>query len=519
VSAVTPAIPERFALIRDFLPMSAINASVYFTLAAGIFLLATSAFLLKGLRITWNVAMVLAIVSIAANLTKAIDYEEALFAMLLVVSLWLTRKQYYVRSNPSLRILGAKTALLTATVAMLYGVVGFYYLDKKHFHHDFNLSQSAYYTVQGFFLQNPPDLIAHDKFARNFLLSINIAGVGSIAFLVYTLFRPYVFRGEEEEESLNRAKEFVHRFGNSSLDYFKYSADKLFYFTNSVEGFIAYRIAGNYAVVLENPVCKSKDDIPLAVREFDGFCYQNGLMPLFYRVPEECLNTFRNSHKKAMLIGQEAVVALAEFSIEGRSKRSMRSAINRMTEAGWVFRVYQPPIMEGLIQKLKAVSDDWLVDQGYVEMVFAQGWFDGDKLKQQTVVTVENGEEKVVAFANIIPDYVPGEATYDLIRKTADAPDDSLEFLLVNLFFYFKDLGFKNVNMGLAPMSGLDHAKDIPERTMRFAYEEVRMFSRYKGLRNFKEKFFPEWQNRYLVYEHGYDLLQSPVALSRVFKK
>ena len=143
--------------------------------------------------------------------------------------------------------------------------------------------------------------LLHDKFARNFLLSINIAGVGSIAFLVYTLFRPYVFRGEEEEESLNRAKEFVHRFGNSSLDYFKYSADKLFYFTNSVEGFIAYRIAGNYAVVLENPVCKSKDDIPLAVREFDGFCYQNGLMPLFYRVPEECLNTFRNSHKKAMI--------------------------------------------------------------------------------------------------------------------------------------------------------------------------------------------------------------------------
>lgn len=519
VSAVTPAIPERFALIRDFLPMSAINASVYFTLAAGIFLLATSAFLLKGLRITWNVAMVLAIVSIAANLTKAIDYEEAMFAMLLVLSLWLTRKQYYVRSNPSLRILGAKTALFSAAVVMLYGIVGFYYLDKKHFHHDFSLSQSAYYTVQGFFLQNPPDLIAHDKFARNFLLSINFAGISSMAFLVYTLFRPYVFRDEKEEEAMSRATDMVHRFGNSSLDYFKYSTDKLFYFTTSVDGFIAYRIAGNYAVVLENPVCQSREDMKMAVHEFDRFCYQNGLMPLFYRVPEEYLETYRSIHKKAMLIGQEAVVALDEFTIEGRSRRSMRSAINRMNDAGWSFKVYQPPLKAGLLQKLKAVSDDWLADQGYTEMVFAQGKFSGDTLKNQTVVTIENTEEKVIAFANIIPDYVPGEATYDLIRRTSDAPDDTLEFLLVNLFFHFKDSGYKYVNMGLAPMSGLDRAKDISERTMRFAYEEIRVFSRYKGLRNFKEKFFPEWQNRYLVYEHGYDLLQSPVALSRVFKQ
>lgn len=519
VSAVTPAIPERFAIIRDFLPMSAINASIYFTLASGIFLLAVSAFLLKGLRISWNVAMVLAIVSIATNLTKAIDYEEAMFASLLVVSLWLTRKQYYVRSNPSLRILGVKTALFSAVVVMLYGIVGFYYLDKKHFQVDFSLAQSAYYTVQGFFLQSPPELVAHDKFASKFLLSINFAGVSSIAFLVYTLFRPYAFKGEEEEKAMERATELVHRFGNSSLDYFKYSPDKLFYFTTSVEGFIAYRIAGNYAVVLENPVCETMDDLKMAVHEFDRFCYQNGLMPLFYRVPEEYLATYRSIHKKALLIGQEAIVGLEDFTIEGRARRSMRSSINRMRDSGWTFKVYQPPLKAGLLQKLKAVSDDWLADQEYTEMVFAQGVFDSLVIKGQTVVTVENEEEKVAAFANIIPDFYPNEATYDLIRKATDAPDDSIEFLLVNLFFYFKDSGFKQVNMGLAPMSGIERAKDISERTMKFAYEEIRLFSKYKGLRNFKEKFFPEWHNRYLVYEHGYDLLQSPVALSRVFKK
>jgi phosphatidylglycerol lysyltransferase len=72
--------------------------------------------------------------------------------------------------------------------------------------------------------------------------------------------------------------------------------------------------------------------------------------------------------------------------------------------------------------------------------------------------------------------------------------------------------------MGLAPMSGIEQGKDLPEKTIKFAYEQIRSFSHYKGLRSFKEKFGPDWQNRYLIYEHDYDLLQAPVILTKVFK-
>jgi phosphatidylglycerol lysyltransferase len=53
---------------------------------------------------------------------------------------------------------------------------------------------------------------------------------------------------------------------------------------------------------------------------------------------------------------------------------------------------------------------------------------------------------------------------------------------------------------------------------MKFAYEKIRSFSHYKGLREYKEKFFPEWTNKYLIYEHDYDLFQIPVALTKVIK-
>jgi len=41
-------------------------------------------------------------------------------------------------------------------------------------------------------------------------------------------------------------------------------------------------------------------------------------------------------------------------------------------------------------------------------------------------------------------------------RKTADAPNGIMDYILVELFKYFKDIGIQYVNLGFAPMSGLN---------------------------------------------------------------
>jgi len=89
---------------------------------------------------------------------------------------------------------------------------------------------------------------------------------------------------------------------------------------------------------------------------------------------------------------------------------------------------------------------------------------------------------------------------------------------LIELFNYLKVQHIQYVNLGFAPMSGLDDPHTFKERSMKFAYEKIRSFSHYKGLREYKEKFEPEWHNKYLIYQHDYDLLQVPVAISNVIK-
>ncbi len=518
VSVLTPAISERITRLKDFLPIEIIHASNYLVMTAGLLLLVTSAFMLKGLRNAWWLALVLTVLSFIGHITKAIDYEEAIIALIVLAGLIATRMEYFVKSNPRLRNVGLKTSLIFTGAVLIYGIVGFYFLDTRHFNINFNIFQSIRYTFQNYFLIGSKDLIPLGPFAKNFLISIKVSGFLSMSFLIYTLVQSYKTRYNVTEEELILANGLLKSCGDSSMDYFKTYFDKRIFFADSCKAFISYRISGNYAVVLENPVSLNMEVMKICIVEFDTFCYQNGMKSIYYRVPESSLKIYHQLKKKELFLGQEAIIDLSTFNLEGGSRKSLRNAIKKISDQGYKSTIHRPPVKDGILQKIKAVSDDWLNDTGRSEIIFSQGMFQWKELKQQTLITVENEEEKIIAFLNIIPGYATDEATYDLIRKTKDAPNGVMDYILIELFNFIKSENIKYVNLGFAPMSGLDDPHTFPERSMKFAYEKIKSFSHYKGLREYKDKFSPLWYNKYLIYQHDYDLLQVPAVLSNVIK-
>ncbi len=517
VSVLTPAISSRLEYLRDFVPAGMITASNYLIFGIGLLLLITSVFLFRGLRTAWYMGIGLVTVSMIGHLTKAIDYEEALIALLTLVVLLVTRHQYNVRNNPQLSKMGIQTTLMVIFVTLLYGITGFYFLDQKHFGRDFTLGDSFVNTLRYFFLSGH-DLQVKSAFAEGFLLSINACGLISILFFLYTLVRPYVFKSDVSPEDLEEAGKLMEKYGKSALDYFKLSDDKLLFFAQNRQSFISYRIYDTYAVALEDPVAENDGETEQCITEFDAYCHRSGLKTLYYRVPEKNLEIYRKKNKKSLFLGQEGVVDLTHFSMEGGDRKSLRNGVKKVRERGFVAKIYEPPLKEGVLQKLRQVSDEWLKDTGRKEIVFSQGMFDEKELRNQTVIAVENEEERTVAFLNVIPDNVEGEGTYDLIRKTADAPPGVMDFLLVELFGYFRSRGLHRVNLGLAPLSGTHMPSNLPERTMKFAYRKIRAFSHYKGLRAFKEKFDPEWYDQFLVFDHDFDLVNIPNVLNHVIR-
>lgn len=519
LSGLSPAIHWRMRLIEQYLPVGTIHVSNDLIIAAGIALIVTSAFLLKGLRSAWIMALAVSVLSVVANITKAIDYEEAVFAAVVCIILIATRSQYQIKSKRRLIYTGLKIAIGVWLTGVIFGITGFYFMRKVNFGIDLTFFQSVGYTLENFVLLQT-DLVPHTKFATGFLRAINVMGIGAIAFLIYTFLRPLVYRRKEEEGRLAFAENAVLRYGRSAVDYFKTYPDKLIFTIPEIDGFIAYKTANDFALTLGMPVCENDELIyERIIKAFENYSEQHGLNVAFYRVDEAYLPFFHRLGKRSLPIGQEAVLDLNTFTMEGKKRQNLRTARNNLMKKGYRCIVQEPPVPGNILQQLKAVSNDWLAKLKEEELVFSQGMFLEEEISRHTVLYLEAPGGKIVAFLDLIPDYASGEARYDLIRKLADEYNGCLDMLMVELIFYCREKGFKFLNMGMAPMSGIEAPKDFPERTIKFAYNNIRRFRHYRGLRFFKEKFDPQWENKYLIYEHYFDLLLLPAALDKVMKE
>lgn len=519
ISVLTPPLLDRIHFLKQYLTLDLIHFSNLAVLGLGVMLLACSAFLLKGLKNAWRIALVLSVGSLLGHLVKGVDYEEASLALVSIFVLWFTRKNYRLKNDPKVQYFGIHAALIILAAAMLYGLVGFYFLDKQHFNTEFSITKAAINTLQSFFLLDTSSTPV-TRFASWFIHSINTLGIISLSLLLYSFVKPYIFRQTFNAEDRLQAQDIAATYGQTADDYFKMYPDKYYYFASKGTGFVAYKIASGFAFALGEPVCEPSEKAKRALLvEFDTFCYDNGLKSVYYKVDETNIPLFQDLKKKTFHIGQEALVDVQTFTLEGKDKKSLRNSLNNLEKKGFKTIVYAAPIKDGLLQKLQQVSDEWLSSMNRKEIVFSSGLFDWDELKMQSVITVENADEKVVAFLNIIPSYSNQEGTYDLIRRAADAPSGVMDALIIAFIKILKEENKQFLNMGMAVMSGLEKPKDLPEWTLKFAYEKLGQFKGHHGLFEFKDKYNPIWKSKFLMYDNHYDLVSIPVALGKISKQ
>lgn len=517
LSVITPPIASRAKLNQIYFPPELMHYSKMFTLISGILLLFTSAYLLKAYKRAWFVAVALSVFSIVGNLIKAFDYEEAIFAFGVLLLLFYTRKEYSMETKKQSLVRGFSRFAGVFFVVVVLDLLSFYFIPKRHFGIDFTWEQSVYYTMQTFLFFKDNGLKPLTGFARDFLYLNDFLGVASWILLIFSFYKTSRISDQEDAEDFERAKGLLSKYGSSSLDYFKTTEEKKLYFSEQTEGFVSYRHDRNFAVVLDEPVCDVENKEKLA-REFEEFCSKKGLRVCYYRTSEEALKYLKKLKKKHLLIGQEGILNAENFKMEGKERKSLRNATNSLLKRGYSTEILLQPQTPEVLDELQKISDEWLKEFDKKEIVFAEGKFDAEILQNQDVIILKDAEGKIKSFMNIIPDFAPDECTYDMIRRTADAPNGAMDLLILKLVEYAKGKNLKFINLGMAPLAGIDSPENPAEEIMNFAYHRVGTFKHYQSLRFFKEKFADSWNNKYLVYGSDADLLQLPVTLSAIMK-
>lgn len=522
ISVARPPILGRIHLALQIFPLNFILAARFTTLVAGLVLMVVSVNIYRGKRRAYLIALAFSLASVVLHLTKAIDYEEAITSSLLALILLVARKYFPVKSVelPSL----AETALkigLVVGVALLYGTLGFWFLDMKEFHVNFTWKDSLLQSLGQMTFFNT-GVTPYTHHARQFLSSLHWLTVSVVLYASGMLFRPVLLRLRKDESTRQRARDIIKQYGVSSLDYFKHWPDKFFFFSPSGRSVIAYGVHKKIALVLGDPTGPA-EDARETLQSFLAYCHENGWRAAWYQAVLDFLPHYEELGLKSVKIGDEAIVDLSNFTLEGRSKKEFRTTCNKLEKKNFTVRFLPVPLSQELLDALEKVSDDWLSLPGRRERTFTLGQFDRYYLAETQVVVVEDDAKNIVAFVNILPIYTKEEVIVDLMRFVKDAPNGTMDYLFVKLLLALQEQGVKRFSLGLAPMSGLypkENSKTA-ERAITALFQGLNFIFRFKGIKSYKAKFADGWEPRYLVYESITDLpdiMRALAALSEISK-
>jgi len=422
-----------------------------------------------------------------------------------------------VRSSvPNLRWGLARLAIGLAT-ALAYGVIGFWFLDRREFGLNFTLGDSVRRTLLFLSLVGDPTLVPHTRYARWFIESMFVTTAVAIAYSIYAVFRPAVYRFRTLPHERQLAEQITIRHGRSSLDFFKYWPDKTFFFLPGERTYVAYKVAAGHAVALADPVGPT-EEIESAVVEFTSFCEENDWRVVFHQTLPDFLPIYRRTGYRKLKIGDDAIVDLPLFNLKGKSAKKFRHTINQLEKQGIRFVHYPAPLTEEVLAKAQEVSDSWLQIPGRRERSFTLGCFNLDYVRGTPLWTTVDGTSKMLSFVNVIPSFCRGEATIDLMRYRSDAPAGLMEYMFTKLLLAKKAEGFTRFNLGMAPMAGFQEKEEasIEERAVHNFIQHMNFLFSYQGLKSFKAKFATQWEPRYTVYHNIFNLPLVARAISEV---
>ena len=368
------------------------------------------------------------------------------------------------------------------------------------------------------------------------------------------------FPKEQVAETCDTKAELTRCYGSNTLSFFGLAQQNAHFLAPGDEGLINYRLEGNVAVVLGDPICPP-EAFERVTRSFLDFCKLRNWRVAFYQTNPDHLSIYRALKLHTFKIGEEAIINPQTFTLKGSAIANVRISARRAERDAVVVHWHEGALPIEAINQLEQISKIWLehkAGQDASEMGFSMGRLselpdaakrgdmladiqlaDGESIVPGVVTGVATTSSgKPCAFVTFLPVYgtlatnitnhqpgvldtnpslrrcplslatSPSAAmqaenwgwTLDLMRRTPDAPPGVMELLLVRAIERFRDFGAQLVSLGMVAMADTRQEMTASQRQLAsFLTDRLHLLESRRSLYNFKQKFQPRWESRYIV--------------------
>lgn len=340
--------------------------------------------------------------------------------------------------------------------------------------------------------------MGHFMIEHHHLVLIYVVFALMISYVIGWFVSRHIAHESMTEEERSHFFSLVNTYGGTEFTHLAYLNDKRVFFNAKKTVAFLYRPYKAHILVLGDPVGKH-DDFEDAIDEFETYVTEYNMSLSFYEVSGNNLELYATEGYSFMKIGEEAFMDLEAFSLVGKKFAYFRNIYNRMNTGMYDFRLEMPKHSPSLLKEIKALSDLWL--GGKKEKKFSVGYFDEAYLNQSMIATVYV-DGVLEGFANLRPFYDDNTISIDLMRIRPNGANAVMDAVFLGVILWAKENGYKRFSLGMAPFAnvGLKKYSKRKEKLLRYAFEFGNQIYGFKGLRRYKEKYRPEWENRYLIF-------------------
>jgi lysyl-tRNA synthetase class 2 len=506
---------HRLHRITVFVPGTMTNVTNTATVIIGLLLLMLSHGLRRRKRRAWQAVTLLLAFSVLIHVVHPLYRVQAAAAAAVLVVLLFFRNEFYAVGDPRTRwrAAGVFAGLVVADVAI--GLT--YMLLARHLARDYSLWQRTVHVVYGLAGVSGPVQFVPEGRADLFNLLTSTLGVFTILVTAYLFLRPGEPVARLSERDSSQIRDLLGKYGDrDSLGYFALRDDKNVIWSPTGKSCIAYRVVSGVMLASGDPI-GDPEAWPGAIEAFLGEAARHAWVPAVMGCGELGAEIWcREGELTALELGDEAVVEIADFSLQGRPMRNVRQMVARVGRQGYTADVRRvADIPQDEIDRLVRRADSWRGSPTERGFSMALGRVGGPGDEQCVIATaVEDGVLR--GLLHFVPWGSDG-LSLDLMRRDRAAQPGVNDFLIVETIKAANALGVKRMSLNFAVFrAALERGERIGAGPVLRLWRRILVFAsrwfQIESLYKFNAKFCPLWVPRFFVFPGTRDALRVGVA-------
>jgi lysyl-tRNA synthetase class 2 len=513
LAIVDAVLPDYGGTLVEKISPEAEHVTVALAAPVGVALLFVARGLARGRHRAWQVAIVLLAGSAILHLLHA-DYGAAPVG-LLVLALVARRHDFERPGDPEAQPRVLVRGLVCASVIATYGVTAIW-INRAQTDRPFSLGFALRETgsaLLGLHLGGSQHLTGN--FGAWFVLSVPVLGLLAAGWLLQAWLAPWRHRVRQQARERELARSLVAAWGADTLAPFVLRADKSYFFSEDNRAFLAYRVVGGVAIVSGDPVGPPTAFEDL-VRRFIAFAHRRDWRIAILGASERWLSLYRSHGLHALYHGDEAVIDVAAFSLEGRAIRKVRQSVHRLQRAGYRVEVRYPHEIDAKLRsQLESVAKAWR--DGEANRGFAMALDALFRLEDEDAVFVIGfgPDGSPGGFLHFAVSHAGSALSLSSMPRLRSTPNGFIEWLVCEAVDWARVRGFERLSLNFAPFAALlapEAELSKLQRVERRALLALKGRFQLDNLLLFNRKFFPGWERRFVVYERRRDLPRVGIA-------